>query len=186
MSVSRLMWFVAVLIATAAGAPAQMTDAAAREEAREERQIILRAADQLEMQQKNIEALQSQMEGLRKAVATLQEENAKLRGELAGVVKLVEGADAKRAEEQKALLAEVAKLVKESTAKSSPAPAPTATNDPQKGFYHVVEEGQTLNLIAKAYRDAGVNVSVEQIRQANNIGSDNVIRVGQKLFIPKS
>jgi LysM repeat protein len=50
-----------------------------------------------------------------------------------------------------------------------------------KAFYlHLVEQGQTLYSIAKAY-----NVDVESIRQYNNIQGDKVI-TGQKIKIPKT
>jgi predicted RNase H-like nuclease (RuvC/YqgF family) len=49
----------------------------------------------------------------------------------------------------------------------------------ETGYEHVVESGQTLSTIAAAYK-----VSVSSIKKANNLKSD-IVRVGQKLFIPK-
>jgi murein DD-endopeptidase MepM/ murein hydrolase activator NlpD len=46
------------------------------------------------------------------------------------------------------------------------------------GVYHVVERGQTLWRISKAY-----GVSLTEIKEANGL-RDNTILVGQKLFIP--
>jgi murein DD-endopeptidase MepM/ murein hydrolase activator NlpD len=46
------------------------------------------------------------------------------------------------------------------------------------GVYHVVERGQTLYRISRAY-----GVSVTEIKEANGLG-DNTILVGQRLFIP--
>lgn len=48
------------------------------------------------------------------------------------------------------------------------------------GYEHVVQRGQTLSEIAKAY---GVSQAV--ILKANRLKSANSIRVGQKLFIPE-
>lgn len=48
----------------------------------------------------------------------------------------------------------------------------------ETGYEHVVESGQTLSTIAAAYK-----VSVSSIKKANNLKSD-IVRVGQKLFIP--
>ncbi len=49
----------------------------------------------------------------------------------------------------------------------------------ETGYEHVVESGQTLSTIAAAYK-----VRVASIKKANNLKSD-IVRVGQKLFIPK-
>ncbi len=56
---------------------------------------------------------------------------------------------------------------------------------PQKGYYHIVENGETLTLICSAYREQGVNVTVSEIRKANGLTDKSVLKVGQKLFIPK-
>jgi LysM repeat protein len=56
---------------------------------------------------------------------------------------------------------------------------------PQKGYYHVVASGETLTMICAAYRDNGVKVTVSQIRKANGLTEDSVLKTGQKLFIPK-
>ncbi|HRR06438.1 MAG TPA: LysM peptidoglycan-binding domain-containing protein, partial [Victivallales bacterium] len=46
-------------------------------------------------------------------------------------------------------------------------------------YVHTVEAGSTLNAIAKAY-----GVSIAEIKAANGMSND-LIRVGQKLYIPK-
>ena len=61
-------------------------------------------------------------------------------------------------------------------------PAPVK---PQKGYYHIVAGGETLTLICAAYRENGVNVTVSEIRKANGLTGKSVLKVGQKLFIPK-
>ena len=60
-----------------------------------------------------------------------------------------------------------------------------ATPKPQKGYYHVVQSGETLTMICAAYRQNGIKVTVVQIRKANGLTDKSVLRVGQKLFIPK-
>jgi hypothetical protein len=60
-----------------------------------------------------------------------------------------------------------------------------ATPKPQKGYYHVVQSGETLTIICAAYRQNGIKVTVVQIRKANGLTDKSVLRVGQKLFIPK-
>lgn len=54
-----------------------------------------------------------------------------------------------------------------------------ASTGGEQGYEHVVEKGQYLSTIAKAY-----GVTVDEIKRANNLKSD-VLQVGQKLFIPK-
>jgi LysM repeat protein len=66
-----------------------------------------------------------------------------------------------------------------------PDPAPAPAPKPQKGYYHVVEAGETLTMICGAYRDKGVKVTVSQIRKANGLTEKSVLKVGEKLFIPK-
>jgi TolA-binding protein len=62
---------------------------------------------------------------------------------------------------------------------------PPAPPKPQKGYYHVVASGETLTMICTAYRENGVHVTVSEIRKANGLTEDSVLKTGQKLFIPK-
>ena len=62
-----------------------------------------------------------------------------------------------------------------STRASTPAPSPAATP-----LVHVVARGETLIAIAARY-----GVTVAAIREANGITDPNLIRVGQRLVIPR-
>lgn len=64
-------------------------------------------------------------------------------------------------------------------------PADTPPTKPQKGYYHIVASGETLSLICNAYKQDGVNVSVTEVKKANGLTDKSVLKVGQKLFIPK-
>jgi LysM repeat protein len=55
---------------------------------------------------------------------------------------------------------------------------------PQKGYDYVVKPGDTLALIAQAYRDQGVKVTRAQIRAANPKINFDVLLPGKKIFIP--
>ena len=55
----------------------------------------------------------------------------------------------------------------------------------EKGYYHVVASGETVSMIAAAFRDQGVKVTVSQIRKANGLTPDSVLKPGEKLFVPK-
>jgi regulator of replication initiation timing len=73
---------------------------------------------------------------------------------------------------------------------STPASAGATTDDtpppkPQKGYYHIVATGETLTLICTAYREQGIKVTVGAIQKANGLSEKSVLKVGQKLFIPK-
>jgi LysM repeat protein len=69
----------------------------------------------------------------------------------------------------------------ESTASATPAETPR----PHKGWIYVVKPHETLTLIVGAFRDQGVKVTVSEVRKANGLTSKSVLKVGQKLFIPK-
>ena len=75
---------------------------------------------------------------------------------------------------------------------SAPAPTMVASNTetppvpkPQKGYYHVVAQGETLKMICTAYRENGVHVTTAEVRKANGLTEKSVLKPGQKLFIPK-
>jgi citrate synthase len=68
---------------------------------------------------------------------------------------------------------------------SGPDDTTDAPVKPSKGYYHIVASGETLTLICAAYRDKGVNVTVSQIRKANDLTEKSSLKPGQKIFIPK-
>jgi len=62
-------------------------------------------------------------------------------------------------------------------ARSTP---PRGGSRAEVGYEHEVQSGETLSEIARAY-----GVSSQDIIRANNLQNPNVLRVGQKLFIPE-
>lgn len=162
--------------------PLHAFDPAAAEDAAIERQKILRAADQLDLLSTQGASLAQQLMELRSELEKLRAENQTLRQQITALEKA-------RAAEREALLKEVSAIVASGSKTpppkpASPSPAPARSASTEEGFEHTVEPGQSLWAIAKAYQDAGVNVTVEDIRRANNL-KDNTLRAGQKLFIPK-
>ena len=159
----------------------QSFNPAAAEDAAIERQKILRAADQIEIVMGNVTRLEGEMQSLRQEIKSVREENQQLR-------QLIADNETRRQKEKDILLGEVAKAVSEATATAPTAkPEKKEVKKPsvkEEGYEHVVEKGQTLWIIAKAYKDQGVKVSVDDIRKANNLKASDSIRVGQKLFIP--
>lgn len=63
---------------------------------------------------------------------------------------------------------------------------PAGAEEPpsEKGFEYVVQQGDTLSVIVQAYREKGVKVTVDQIVKANPGLRPDLLRPGQKLFIP--
>jgi outer membrane murein-binding lipoprotein Lpp len=74
------------------------------------------------------------------------------------------------------LSGELDKLMKQA---SDPASAPRAATS-GRGIEHVVQPGETLYIISKAY-----NVSIQTITDVNSIQDPSRLSVGQKLFIPQ-
>ena len=54
----------------------------------------------------------------------------------------------------------------------------------ENGYEYKVAAGDTLSIIAKAYRDQGIKVTADQILKANPGLNPNSLKVGQKIFIP--
>jgi LysM repeat protein/outer membrane murein-binding lipoprotein Lpp len=65
------------------------------------------------------------------------------------------------------------------TTASSGATGAAAGGGAEQGFEHVIEKGQSLSAIAKAY-----GTTVDAIKKANNLKGETIY-IGQKLFIPK-
>ncbi|MEZ5406019.1 MAG: LysM peptidoglycan-binding domain-containing protein [Verrucomicrobiia bacterium] len=197
LSISLLFSALCVLPLFAQNNPAQ------REDARMEREKVLRAADQLEVLLPQLDSLKNEVQTLKTQVDRLQLENVALKKSLGEL-------EASRTKERDALLDEVSKIMAESKstkpalkteAKSStnitakPTPLATkpvtlsTTNQPaqeQVGYEHVVGSGQTVSSIAKAFNEAGIKVTVKDIIQANHLDADAKVRIGQKLFILKN
>lgn len=167
----------------------------AKEDAREERLKLMRAADQLDALQNQSEQTGTKLASLEETVTKLEKENGQLRSKLSKLEDQLSALQQAQAEQQKTILAEIKKLLKDQKPSSAPTAAQPSTDsntssvpvgDSEQWYMHVVEKGQTLSAIAKAFREQGVDVTVEDIRKANKIKKDNLIQVGQTLYIPKS
>jgi LysM repeat protein len=157
--------------------------------------------------QQNITALQNENAALKQQLADLQAsfdqykaEQAKQRQQLiANVADMIAAGTAKSARKKKSgdtadspapetapnpemhTAPDLAPPPDSGTAADDPPPAPKK----QRGYFHVVAPGETVPLIAEAYRDQGVKVTAAQIRRANGLTPDSELKAGQKLFIPK-
>jgi LysM repeat protein len=151
-------------------------DPGAEQDVIAERQKILRAADQLDLLTQQNTQLAQQITALQERLLKLETVNGELRGQLAQQQRdwIVE---------KEKLLKEVSKIV---SSGGNPVKAAEITpNRSEQGYEYVVQQGQSLWAIADAYQKSGVNVTVEDIRGANNLGKNDMLKVGQKLFIPK-
>lgn len=114
--------------------------------------------------------VQSQMQGVNATLDELQ--------------RRIQAIDTARENDKKEIVDTLSKRIQ--TVLSAPAPRASggSTSAPRRpisneGYEHVVQPGETLSAIARAYK-----VSSADIIQANNLKSADVLRVGQKLFIP--
>jgi LysM repeat protein len=190
------LWFL-ILVFTASVAGAQ--DAATQQQLDK---LSGQIQDLLEAQAQNgkrIDALEKEIGDLRDKVNTPQVSDSASRDDLKKLAEQVQEIDQKRQDDRDLILKEIEKLGK--AAALAPMPTshrssvtPKATADdttttaagPKSGYYYTIKDGDTLGLIAKAYRDSDQHVKVTkaQIIAANPGLDPNKLYVGKKIFIP--
>jgi LysM repeat protein len=143
--------------------------------------------------QNTIGTVQAENDDLKGQVAQLKDElnssqstNAEYRKDLERLDSLIKKLDSAREQDRKIVVEEVsreisslAKKIQNASPTKDASPTPTKQKV-QEGYEHVVAKGDTLSAIAKAYK-----VSVQSIRDANKL-TKTELKIGQKLFIPKS
>jgi LysM repeat protein len=129
-------------------------------------------------QQQQITELTREFETLRRQVQ--QNSAGASREDVTALSDTVRQLDRKHREDMELVARQIEKLGK------APPPvrgtAPTAS--PERGYEYEVKPGNTLSVIAKAYQDQGVPVTVEDILKANPGLDAKKLRVGQVIFIP--
>jgi LysM repeat protein len=145
-----------------------------------------------------------QLAEMSKEIQSLREQMAKPSGNYASADDLrrlaekLQEVDKKRVEDNERIVKKLDELAKTltgaTTARKKPAvsiekPADTATTGsssviPDKGFEYIVQSGDSLSVIAAAYKEKGIKVSVDQILKANPNLKPTNMKVGQKIFIP--
>jgi LysM repeat protein len=189
--------FVWFLILSCSVAIARAQDASTQQQMDEINGRLQNILEAQSAQGKRIEALEKEISDLRDK--TSQPPPATDTASTADLKKLadqVQEIDRKRQEDRELILKEIEKLAKVSSSpaashKPSPVvstnaadnPTPAGTG-PQKGYEYKVAAGDTLSIIAKAYRDQGIKVTTDQILKANPGLNANSLKVGQKIFIP--
>ncbi|HMP72109.1 MAG TPA: LysM peptidoglycan-binding domain-containing protein [Kiritimatiellia bacterium] len=131
---------------------------------------------------------QDMLELQRRINAVATEQPAGLTAQFHGINQALEelnrkinSVDAARQADKREIVDSLSQRIATVMASSRPAPAASQARRPisNEGYEHTVQPGETLSAIATAY---GARVS--DIVQANNLTSADVLRVGQKLFIP--
>ncbi|MEM9398695.1 MAG: LysM peptidoglycan-binding domain-containing protein [Verrucomicrobiota bacterium] len=183
---SYIVAFVFIIIFTTSLSHAQFTNPSSREDAAIEREKILRTADQIDILWQKVEAMQKDITFLKSRIKELETENSQLTAQLDDQVK-------SREQNKQKLLKEVTAIVKENTSSSLNSKTSISKTIPsnqqntgtsERGYEHIVASGETIWAIANAYQKQGVKVKVQDILQANNLQKADLIKVGQKLFIP--
>jgi LysM repeat protein len=190
----KILFWLLIVVFTAATAWAQ--DTATQQQLDKltgQLQDLLEAQAQ---QGKRIDALEKEISDLGDKVNAPQVSASASRDDLKKLAEQVQEIDRKRQDDRDLILKEIEKLGK--AAASAPLSSPHksinaskpppddsgASAVPQNGHDYVIKEGDTLGLIAKAYRDAGVKVTKAQIIAANPGLDPNKLYVGKKIFIP--
>lgn len=114
-------------------------------------------------------AQQAQIQGLNASLTDLQQR--------------IRTVDAAREADKKEIVDRLSKQLSDVLSKQQAAARASSSSSRRpisnEGYEHLVQPGETISAIAKAY-----NARVEDIVQANNLKSADVLRVGQKLFVP--
>jgi LysM repeat protein len=113
---------------------------------------------------------QSQMQGMNAILDDLQ--------------KKIRAVDAARENDKKEIVDTLTKKISQVLGSSQSSRSSSSSSAPKRqisseGYEHEVQPGETLSAIAKAY-----GASSADIIQANGLKSGDMLRVGQKLFIP--
>jgi LysM repeat protein len=181
-------------IALAAGPALRAQDAATEER-------LNKLSGQIQDLQAGQEALGKHFDSLGKAIESLRGQMDKPSGNYASdedlkrLAEAVKEIDRKRLEDYEKIHTELKNLGKSLAApappvhKSAPAPvndSPTSEKSSisDKVFEYQVKKGDTLSIIAQAYRDNNIKVTTDQILKANPGLKAEKLRVGQKIFIP--
>ena len=150
-----------------------------------------------ELQSKRLAALEKQISDLNDKINAAPTTESASREDLKALATQVQEIDKKRQDDRDLILSKIKDIgaavgSAPPSHKSRPAPDTAAAGGdnstapavPQKGYEHVVESGETLSAIAKAYRAQGVKVTTAQIIAANPKLNPNALIAGKKIFIP--
>jgi LysM repeat protein len=146
------------------------------------------------VQAKHIDALEKEIRELRDKSSQPVATDTANADDLKKLADQVQEIDKKRQADRVLILKEIEKLGKVGGSPPGRKPTPTATTNSaaggsnpggkENGYEYKVAAGDTLSIIAKAYRDQGIKVTADQIQKVNPGLNPNSLKVGQKIFIP--
>ena len=173
---------LSIWLALLSSLSAQTGNPAVAEDAEMERRKILKAADQVDRVDQQVDQIQSRVTALEQLLADLRQQSQSLKESLAN-------AAAKSSQERTALLEEVSKMLAErkerEKAKATEKAAAVTKPVEKEGYEHTVAKGDTLSSIAQAYNsEYDLKLTSETIRQANQLAKNAPLKVGQKLIVP--
>ena len=173
---------LSIWLALLSSLSAQTGNPAVVEDAEMERRKILKAADQVDRVDQQVDQIQSRVTALEQLLADLRQQSQSLKESLAN-------AAAKSSQERTALLEEVSKMLAErkerEKAKATEKAAAVTKPVEKEGYEHTVAKGDTLSSIAQAYNsEYQLKLTSETIRQANQLAKNAPLKVGQKLIVP--
>jgi LysM repeat protein len=182
-----LVWF---LILSCSVAAARAQDDATQQQINKLNGQVQDLLDAQAVQAKRIDALEKEIGELRDKSGG----SGANQDELQKLADQVQEIDKKRQADRELILKEIEKLGKAGSSSSGRRSTPTVmTNSPpgganaggkENGYEYKVAAGDTLSIIAKAYRDEGIKVTADQILKANPGLDPKSLKVGQKIFIP--
>lgn len=150
-------------------------------------------ATALDTQNKKIAALEKDVSDLRDQLNKPGANASVSPDDLRKLAEQVQEIDKKRQDDRELILKEIEKLGKTgATSTSGPRSKPNVAATPtaggsggkEQGYEYTIQKDDTLNAIAKAYRDQGIKVTVDQIVKANPGLNPKSLIVGKKIFIP--
>lgn len=127
-----------------------------------------------------LDVLQNNCEDLRRRVSKLENKGDQgVRAEIDSLKSAIAELRRQMSEQRSEIVKELSsKLVKlQSAAQPKPEPKPVEISGPH--YEYVVQSGDSLYLIAKAF-----NTTIAKIKEMNALKSDN-LKIGQKLNVPK-
>ena len=186
-----LIWFLVLSFSVAA---ARAQDDATQQQINELNGRIQNLTDLQTVQAKRITALEKEVSELRDKSSQPAATDTVNADDLKKLADQVQEIDKKRQEDRELILKEIGKLGKVGGSPSGRKSTPSVTTNAatggssaggkENGYERTIAAGDTLSVIAAAYRDQGIKVTSDQILKANPGLDPKNLKVGQKIFIP--
>ncbi len=136
-----------------------------------------------------VSKLRSEVRLLRTKTATKDPTTAN-RADLEGLAKSIREVDRKRVQDKDLILKEMKALLRSGSIGTRTTKPPKPPHNPQKGFDHTVQAGETISAVIAAYNDelksqgAKKRITLKSVLDSNPNLNPRTMRIGQPLFIP--